>query len=155
MLQMRFTPKTLVPLLGVLLFAAACNNLTDLSSITGDASGTYNLSLVGTAPLPFIISSDGTTTDRVTGGNFVLLPDSTFTETLNFDETVSGQVTTTSFTCAGTYSQNGGRLLFTETATSDANNCGGQYNGSWNGANSLSLGVGNFVFIYIRDTPTV
>jgi hypothetical protein len=133
---MRVTPKLFLALTGACLLAA-CNDNNPVE-ISGDASGTYNLRLVGNQPPPYTFNQDATSTDRVTGGSFTVNSDSTYTQTLDFDNTTSGVTTTSSSTCTGTYSQSGGILTFFET-TDASQNCGGAYQGSWNGTDQLTF----------------
>ncbi|MGH7603472.1 MAG: hypothetical protein ACRENK_05660 [Gemmatimonadaceae bacterium] len=148
----RNTARTLFALAGVLLFAACTDN--NSTGISGDASGTYNLATVNNAPPPVITFQDPTTTETLTGGNFTLNTDGSFSQTLAFDETVSGQTTSNSSTCTGTFSQSGGTIFFSEVTNGDPN-CGGNYNGSWDGGDTLGLSLGSqFVLLFSKaGTP--
>jgi hypothetical protein len=142
---MRTKPQAFLALIGLCLLSA-CGS--DSTGISGDASGSYDLALVNNAPPPYIYFQDATTTDRITGGNFTLNEDGTFTQTLEFDETIVGEGTTTdASTCNGTYTQSGGNFTFTEVDTADGA-CGGIYSGSWNGDErfTFSLGVASLVY---------
>jgi hypothetical protein len=51
----------------------------------------------------------------------------------------SGQSTTTTSVCTGTYTQSGGNFTFVEASSSTDPNCGFVYGGSWNGSNTFTL----------------
>src|SRR3954467_16001999 len=144
---MRTKPQAVLAVLGLFLLSA-CGG--DSTGISGDASGTYNLALVNNNPPPFIYNQDATTTDRITGGSFTLNEDGSFSQTLDFDETIVGEGTTTdSSTCQGTFTQNGGNFTFDEVETADGA-CGGTYSGSWNGSDRFTFSLGLASLVYVK-----
>ncbi|MGH7652997.1 MAG: hypothetical protein ACREMS_14310 [Gemmatimonadaceae bacterium] len=147
---MRTTSRTLFALAGVLLFAACTDN--SLAPVNGDASGSYDLSAINDAPPPVVISAPGaSTTETLTGGNFTLNTDGSFSETLTFDDTTSGQTTSNSITCNGTFSQSGQNFTFSEVANADQT-CGGTYGGAWDGGSNFQFifNGGAFVLLYSK-----
>ena len=144
---MRTKPQAFLAVIGLCLLAACGSD--NSTGITGDASGTYTLSFVNTQPPPFIYFQDATTTDRITGGNFTLNSDGSYTQTLDFDETISGTTTTDSSTCQGTFTQSGGNFTFNEVATADGA-CGGTYSGSWNGNDRFTFSLGGASLVYVK-----
>jgi hypothetical protein len=151
--MIRTTSRSLFALAGVLLFAACNDNTT--TGINGDASGTYNLALINNAQPPAIIFQDLTIPETLTltGGNFIINSDGTFSETLNIDDTTSSGTTSSSSTCPGTFSQNGGNFTFSETNSGDPN-CGATYSGSWDGSNSFSFAFGNQILLVFSKAAT-
>jgi hypothetical protein len=143
---MKTKSQAFLALIGLCLLSACGSD--NSTGITGDASGSYNLTAVN-GNLPYIYFQDATTTDRITGGNFSLNEDGSFTQTLEFDETISGQTTTDASTCSGTFSQSGGIFTFHETATTDGA-CGGDYNGSWNGRDTFTFSLGGAALVYVK-----
>ncbi|HEY0386497.1 MAG TPA: hypothetical protein VGC64_10820 [Pyrinomonadaceae bacterium] len=143
---MRTKPQAFLALIGLCLLSACGSD--NSTGITGDASGTYNLTSVN-GSLPYTYFQDATTTDRITGGNFSLNADGTFTQTLNFDETISGQTTTDASTCNGTFSQNGAIFTFSEVATTDGA-CGGSYTGRWDGTNQFTFALSGAQLVYVK-----
>lgn len=136
---MRINPRAFFPLLGVLLLGACGGDAS--TGVNGDASGTYTLRSIGGKPLPLTVSTGPTSTVTFKSGSLTVNTNSTFSATLDLDETVSGTVTSTTSTCLGTYSQSGNNFSFSETASSDPN-CGFTYSGSWNGSNAFTLDYG-------------
>jgi hypothetical protein len=134
---MRTTPKALFSLVGVLLLAACTDN--NPVGVNGDASGTYTMNSVSgnSVPVTFPINVSGDT-ETIQGGLLTINTDGTFTQTVNFEDNISGQVTDSNIVCDGTFTQRGGTFSFAETATSDQN-CGGNYSGTWNGSNAFSV----------------
>jgi len=145
---MRFGSAPVLALLGVLLLSACGGDKS--TGITGDATGSYNLTTVDGSSLPFTYFSDDTTTARVTGGNFTLSADGSFSQTLNYDATISGQTAITAITCQGTYTHSGGTYTFAEVATGDVS-CGSTYDGSWNGSNTFLFSLGGHAFVYVKS----
>jgi hypothetical protein len=144
---MRSGPKGFLAVIGVLLLSACGGD--NSTGISGDASGSYNLTTVDGTAVPFTYFSDDTTTARVTGGNFTLNEDGSFSQTLNFDATISGQTSIDAITCQGNYTHSGGTYTFAEVAAGDVS-CGSTYNGSWNGSNTFLFSLGGHAFVYVK-----
>jgi hypothetical protein len=99
----------------------------------GSVVGTYNLQTVnGTAP-PVTIIQIGTYRAEVTGGNFAVNANNTFSATHSYRETDVGTSNEFSETCTGTYTRTGNSLSFNEATSGDF--CGGTYNGNVSGNN--------------------
>ena len=144
---MRSRSKAFLAVFGVLLLSACGGD--NSTSVSGDATGTFNLTTIDGNDLPFTYFSDATTTDQITGGNFTLNADHSYTQTLDFQETVSGQTALDPTTCQGTYTQNGGTFTFAEVATGDLS-CGGNYQGNWNGSNAFLFSLGGHAFVFVK-----
>ncbi|MFL5620937.1 MAG: lipocalin family protein [Gemmatimonadaceae bacterium] len=81
---------------------------TDYGTAPTQASlaGTWNLTTVNGAPLPFIIQAANPKLE-VLSDQYILLANGTFTETYQLRGTVGTDVSTQTFTDAGTYSVTG------------------------------------------------
>lgn len=144
---MRTSPKALFSLVGVLLIAACTDNSL---GVNGDASGTYAMRSVSGNPLPVTFPVNSTTTETIKAGSLTINTDGTFTESVDVDETVSGQVTSSTIPCNGTFTQRGGSFSFSETTTSDGN-CGGNYPGTWDGTSVFSVAYNSsFIVQYTK-----
>jgi hypothetical protein len=133
---MRINPKAFIALFGVLLLGACGGDAS--TGVNGDASGTYNLQSISGNPLPFTVATSTTSTLTFKSGTFTINRDNTFSETLDYDETISGTMSSATSTCVGTYTQRGNSFTFSEAASSDPN-CGFTYGGSWNGTNAFTV----------------
>jgi hypothetical protein len=137
--------KAIFAVLGVVL-VAACN---DTTVVNGDASGTYTLTAINGASLPFLLDATATDTLLLTSGSITINPDGTFVETLSADVTTGGTKTTQTNVCPGNYVQRGNAFTFTESLTADPN-CGSQYGARWDGANTVSLFFTGFQLDYVN-----
>jgi hypothetical protein len=136
---MRAVPKASLVVLGVLLLGACGGDSS--TGVNGDATGTYTLSSINGNSIPYSIPVDATTTVTFTGGNFTISSSGDFSETISYDVTVSGQTTSTTSVCPGTYDQSGTHFTFVEAA-SDNPDCGATYTGSWNGSTTFTIAFG-------------
>jgi hypothetical protein len=127
-------------LLAAAAFALGCGDGgSDLFEPTEQLDGTYNLSAVnGQTPPAVLISAPGYTL-RVMSGNLVINTANTFSATHTFEENESGQITTTTETCTGTYTQmgNGSSIAFVEAVSGFT--CGGNFTGTWDGSNRITV----------------
>ena len=147
---MRSQVRAIFAVLGIAL-VAACN---DSTAVNGDASGTYTLSAINGAALPFTLQATTTDTLVITAGNIVINTDGTFVETLTADETAGGVKTTQTNVCPGSYIQQGNAFTFNENVTGDAN-CGGSYGARWDGANTVSLLFTGYTLDYTKAAATL
>ena len=132
---MRRSIKRLITLAAVSLFAAC----SDSSGPNSDVTGSYALITINGSGLPVVIFFDQFATFRIVGGNVTLNSNGTFTSSGTYQETLSnGQVSSETETCNGTYTRNGNSVTFTEFTVSNTN-CGGVYNGTWDGDDTLTV----------------
>jgi hypothetical protein len=129
-------PKASLALFAVLVLGACGGD--SATGVNGDASGTYAFQSLNGNLLPYTVATSTTSSFTFKSGAFTINTGNTFTHTVNYDETISGTTTSSSFTCTGTFSQQGNSFSFSETATADQN-CGITYAGTWNGSNTLSI----------------
>jgi hypothetical protein len=133
---MRTNPKAFLVLFGALLLGACGGDSS--TGVNGDASGTYAFQSINGNPLPYTVPTGASSTLTFTSGSFTINTGSAFNHTINYDETISGTTTSSSFTCTGTFAQRGNSFTFSEVATSDGN-CGLTYDGAWNGTNAVTV----------------
>lgn len=143
---MRSHVKAIFSVLGIVL-VAACN---DSPVANGDASGTYALTAINGAALPFTLQATTTDTLKIKSGSIVINTDGTFVETLTADQTTGGTTTTQTNVCPGSYVQRGNSFTFNETVNGDAT-CGGTYGAHWDGNNTVSLLFTGFTLDYTKQ----
>ena len=132
---MRRNITRLITLAAVTLFAAC----SDSSGPNSDVTGSYALITLNGSGLPVVVFFDQNSTFRITGGNVTLSSNGTFTSSGTYQETLAGgQSTTATETCNGTYTRNGNSITFTEVTVASTN-CGGVYNGTWDGNDTLTV----------------
>jgi hypothetical protein len=132
---MRRNITRLITLAAVTLFAAC----SDSSGPNADVTGSYALITLNGSGLQIVVSFDQFSTFRITGGNVTLASNNTFTSSGTYQETfANGQTTTGTETCDGTYTRNGNSITFTEVTVANTN-CGGVYNGTWDGDDTITV----------------
>ena len=132
---MRRNIKRLITIAAVTLFAAC----SDTSGPNGDVTGSYALITLNGSGLPVVVVFDQFSTFRITGGNVTLNSNGTFTSSGTYEQILTnGPTTTVTETCDGTYTRNGNSITFTEVTVSNTN-CGGVYNGTWDGDDTLTV----------------
>jgi hypothetical protein len=119
--------------------ASACSDSTGPSS---EVKGTYTLISVNGVLLPVVFFADQFFTLRVTSGTLTMNSNNTFSTSVTYQQTPAGggQTSTTTEACTGTYTMNGNTIGFTEAGSTNTS-CGGAYNGTWDGANTLTIDV--------------
>jgi hypothetical protein len=142
---MRGNSGIFVTLAGVLLLAACKDNSI---GVVDAVSGSYSLTSISGLPVPVSLND----TISISGGALSLKTDGTFTESLDYVIAGAAGTTTPTVTCTGSVGQRGSNFDFAETATSDRN-CGGNYGGTWDGADTFSVTYNpGFVAVYNRST---
>ena len=132
---MRRNITRLITLAAVMLFASC----SDSTGPNDDITGSYELITLNGSGLPVVVSFDQFSTLRITGGNVTLSSNNTFTSSASYQETLAnGQTTTGTETCDGTYTRNGNSVTFTEVTVPNTN-CGGVYNGTWDGDDTITV----------------
>jgi|SRR5256885_1437547 len=91
---------------------------SDSTGPAASAEGTWNLSTINGAGLPFTLSSNPSTGDKleILDDQYVLNAGGTYTEAFTTRLTQGGQVTTTPDTDTGTWSQTGNQVAITSSA---------------------------------------
>lgn len=127
--------KRLICLAAVTLFAACSDSSGPNSSLTGS----YALVTINGAGMPFVVFFDQTSRLEIVGGDVTLNANNTFSSSGTYRQTLTGGPSqTVTESCQGTYSVNGNSITFSEP-TIVGTNCGGVYNGTWDGSNTLTV----------------
>lgn len=133
--------RRLIPL--VLAIAVACGSDSPTQPTNASIAGTWALTSVNAAGLPFVVSQTATDKVELVGDVVTATPTGTYTEMFTFRETLNGVVTTTSQPDNGTYSINGNAITLTSST-----------NGSITGAvsgNTFTLVDQGFVFLFTKQ----
>lgn len=116
-----------------------------LAGCSGDSTGPratvvgdYVLISINGSPLPFVLVQIPGYSLRIMSSTLTLNTNNTFSAAVTYQETEAGQTVTVSETCTGTYSVSGNSVAFSEAIASNTN-CGGNYNGSWDGDDRLTV----------------
>lgn len=116
------------------LCVAACDDSDNLNFvIPPNAIGTFTLISVNGNALPAIVADTVSPplTIRALSGQIVINANSTFSDVVLLEQTVQGNIITTSTrSCTGTFSSSGNTLTFVEAATSG---CGRTFTGVLSG----------------------
>jgi hypothetical protein len=141
---MRGNSWIFLTLAGVLMLAACKDNSV---GVVDAVSGSYSLTSISGFPLPVSLND----TISISGGGLSLNTDGTFSESLDYVVAGAAGTTTPTVICTGSVGQRGSNFDFSETATSDGN-CGGNFGGTWDGADSFSVAFNpGFVAVYARS----
>lgn len=104
-------------------------------------AGTYTLATINGANLPFT-SGSGVDAFRVVSGSLVMgAPSAVSTFTMRVGIQQPPGSTTRTVECSGNYTQATSTVTFNETSTGP--DCGGQYTGSWNGRDEVTVNFDN------------
>ena len=127
--------KRLIGLAAVTLFAACSDSSGPNSSLTGS----YDLITINGAGMPFVVFFDQSSRLEIIGGDVTLNSNGTFSSSGTYRQTLGGgPAQTVTETCLGTYTVNGNSITFNEP-TIVGTNCGGVYNGTWDGDDTLTV----------------
>ena len=126
--------KRLIGLAAVTLFAACSDSSGPNSSLTGS----YDLITINGAGMPFVVFFDQSSRLEIIGGDVTLNSNGTFSSSGTYRQTLAGSAQTVTETCLGTYTVNGNSITFNEP-TIVGTNCGGVYNGTWDGDDTLTV----------------
>jgi hypothetical protein len=105
----------------LLVFATAVACGGDSTSPSATVSGTYTLQNVNGSQLPFTVFDVGTEKYEILTDAVILNEGGTWTESGTDRSTVSGQVTTSTITDAGTYTLNGTAITFVSAQSGTTN----------------------------------
>lgn len=132
---MATTKNILLVLASALLLAPACS---DSSGPKATVFGTYAMITVNGTPLPATVADEEAGIVRVNSGSLTINSASAFSAVTNWAVISQGQTDTRNDACTGFFTQNGNSLSFDE-ATSSNPSCGGNYTGTWDGDNTLTV----------------
>jgi hypothetical protein len=124
--------------LAVLLVLAGCGGADTFTAPKGVA-GSYALATYKGSPLPVVAFSDAANNLQIeiVSGTFDLNGNGKYTSVTGLRTTDKGVVTTSSFSCSGTYLASGNNVVFTEPPSGQY--CGGNFGAAWNGSNELAF----------------
>ncbi len=121
-------------------FTAACGGSDKAIGPTlASISGTYDLKTINGSNLPFVVAQTGSNKTEITA-DVVTATGSAFTELLTVRATQNGQVTTQTFSDAGSFTLNGNAVTF---AYQDGSTGTGTVSG-----NTFTVAVDGFSFFY-------
>jgi lipocalin-like protein len=133
--------RRLIPL--VLAIAVACGSDSPTQPTNASIAGTWSLTSVNGAGLPFVVSQTAGDKVELVGDVVTATATGTYTERFTFRETLNGVVTTTDQPDNGTYTINGNAI----TLHSSTN---GSITGALNG-NTFTLIDQGFVFLFTKQ----
>jgi hypothetical protein len=113
---------------------AACGGDSSTGPESANVTGTYALQTINGQATPVTIIQIATYRLEVVSGSLAINTNNTFSNTLTYRETDSGQIVTGSETCTGTYSRNGNSVTFNEADVVNTE-CGDTYTGTVSGNN--------------------
>jgi hypothetical protein len=122
---------------------AVCSACSDSSGPKTSSAwvGSYTLISINGQNLPAVLFANQLVTFTITSGSVTLNSDNSFSTTGTVQQTpIIGQTTTITETCTGTYAMSGNTITFTESGSASSN-CGGSYNGTWDGSNSVTVAL--------------
>src|SRR5262245_42183221 len=125
------------------LIAACGGDSTTGPTVQEQIAGTWTLSTVNGAPLPFIIAQSGANKLELLSDVFVVASTGSFTQTSTVRSTISGVVSTQSVADAGTYTVNGTAI------TLHFNSDGSTGTASWSG-NTMTTTDAGVALVYRR-----
>ena len=129
--------------LALSLVAACGGDSTTAPPVQEQIAGTWTLSTVNGAPLPFTIAQTGTNKIEILSDVFVVVSTGSFTQTTTVRSTINGVVSTQSVADAGTYTVNGTAI------TLHFNSDGSTGTASWSG-NTMTTTDGGIALVYLR-----
>src|SRR5262245_33050304 len=100
----------------VLILAAACRKDTPTQPTPESAAGTWLLTSVNGAPLPFAISQTSTQKDEILSNVATLTAAANYTSTFQIRTTISGQATISTMSESGAFSIQGSTITFLSSA---------------------------------------
>ena len=134
--------RRLIPLVA-LAVAVACGSDSTTQPTMASVAGTWSLQTVNGSPLPFTLTQTGTDKLELLSDVVTAEPNGTYTETVQFRTTVSGQTTTNSDTDSGTFTLNGTAVVLSSART-------GSTTGALSG-NTLTLSDQGYVWVFTKQ----
>lgn len=132
--------RHLATLLSLTLVLACGGDSSGPGGSSASVNGTYTLKTVNGAAMPVTLATAPGYSLRITSASFTVNANNTFSNTATFQETQGSATVSETETCSGTYTKNGNSLTFTESSAANSD-CGGTYNGTWDGSNTLTVAL--------------
>jgi hypothetical protein len=125
--------------LAVLLVLAGCGGSADAPTAPRGVAGSYALATYKGSPLPVVVLSEPANNLQIEilSGTFDLNGNGKYVSVTGLRTTDKGVVTTSSFSCSGTYLASGNNVVFAESESGQY--CGGNFGAAWNGSNELAF----------------
>jgi hypothetical protein len=133
--RMRFAAVAL----GLTTFACSGDS-TGPGGSGNSVTGTYTLRTINGTPLPVVLAQAPGYLLRITSATLTLNSPNTFSTVGTYQETTGSTTVTVTDTCTGTYTLTGTSIAFSE-AFSPNTDCGGNYNGSWDGLRKITVAL--------------
>ena len=124
--------------IAILIAIAACGG-SDTSTAPKVVAGTWTLTTYkGSAP-PVVVTDNPTANLKIEimNGTFNIGANATYSAVTSIRTTDNGVVTTSSFTCTGSYVLGANILAFTEVVSGQY--CGGNFVADWDGSDALTF----------------
>lgn len=131
-------------LLLALATASACGSDSSTSPTTDAIEGTYSLRTVNGSPLPFTVVQSGTNSFVLTSDVITIASNGSWTESIQYRETVNGQTTNGTDADGGTWVRSGGNVSLKSNLSGDI-----AYSGAFSGG-SLTFNASGFVAVFSR-----
>ena len=121
---------------------AACGG-SDTSPAPITVAGSWVLATYKGSTPPVVVSDDAVNSLKIEiiSGNFNMSTSLTYSAVGGIRTTDHGVVTTSTFTCTGSYVVGGNNLAFTEVVSGQY--CGGNFAATWDGNNALTFAFKN------------
>jgi hypothetical protein len=117
----------------------------DSSTGPSSVAGTYSLTTVNSAPLPYVFLNDASGKIEITSDVYVISDNGTYTNPTIIRSTISGEVTTDTLTSNGTYTVSGNSITLTD-ASDPTSKLSGTVTTS-----GLTITAEGFVLVYQRS----
>jgi len=128
----------------LLSLAMACGGDKSTNPNSDAVEGTYSLKSVNGSPLPFTIQS-GTNSIMLTKDVLTVAGNGSWTESINYTETINGQMNTGTDADGGTWTRAGSSVSLYSTVTN-----GTAYTGIYNNG-TLTMSAGGFTQLFVRQ----
>jgi len=135
---MRATMRTSIAAILIAGTIACSGESTGPGGIDNDLTGTYSLQTINGSPVPVVVFQLPGFSLTVMSGTVTLNSGGSFTGVLTYRQVDGQQTATITETCTGTYTVNGNSVTFSE-GVSTGTDCGGTYNGTWDGDDRLTV----------------
>ena len=118
----------------------ACGDSTGPGGSNANVTGTYALRTINGTSVPVTLVQIPGYSLRILSATLTLNAPNTFSTIGTYQETEGAVTVTVSETCTGTYTLNGTSIAFSE-AFSNNTDCGGNYNGNWDGSRKVTVAL--------------
>lgn len=122
-------------------FTLACSGDSTGPGGSGNSvTGTYTLRTINGTAVPVVLAQVPGYSLRIMSATLTLNSPNTFSSVGTYQETTGSTTVTVSQTCTGTYTLTGTSIAFAEAFSANTD-CGGDYNGSWDGSRKVTVAL--------------